>query len=61
MTTPRVNDMDFLTAHSGEITSVFFFTLFTGIACWAYLPRNKEKLQELAKIPLEGDGNGGIR
>lgn len=47
--------MEFIVNHSGEITSVFFFTLFTGIAFWAYLPRNKKKLQEHATIPLKGE------
>ena len=47
--------MDFLVQHSGLIVSLWFFTMFTGIALWAYLPRNKGRLQSYAQIPLEDD------
>ena len=50
--------MDFIAKHSGEITSVFFFSMFVIIAFWAYLPRNKKKLQEYGNIPFKGDEHG---
>jgi cbb3-type cytochrome oxidase subunit 3 len=42
----------------GLIVLVAFSLAFTGIAIWAYLPRNKSRLQKLAYIPLHEDDNG---
>lgn len=50
--------MDFITAHSGTIVSVLFFTMFTGIALWAYWPANKQRLQELGNIPFREESHG---
>ena len=50
--------MDFLFEHSGLIVSVLFFTMFTAIAIWAYLPSNKQMLQEHGSIPLKEDHHG---
>lgn len=50
--------MDIIALHSGLIVTVLFFAMFTGIAIWSYLPRNKQRLQSYARIPLE-DRHGG--
>lgn len=51
--------MAFLIAHSGLIVSLLFFTMFSGIAIWSYLPRNKQRLQGYANIPLQEESYGG--
>ena len=45
----------FIVQHSGLIVSVLFFTMFSAIAIWSYLPRNKRRLQSYGHIPLESD------
>lgn len=30
-----------------------FFIMFLAIVIWVYLPKNKSKMQEIAKIPLK--------
>ena len=47
--------IDVIADHSGMIVSVLFFTMFTGIGIWSYLPRNKQRLQSYGDIPLEDD------
>ncbi|MDE3060367.1 MAG: cbb3-type cytochrome c oxidase subunit 3 [Pseudomonadota bacterium] len=47
--------MNFIVTHSGLIVSVLFFTMFSIIALWSYLPRNKQRLQSYAHIPLGDD------
>jgi cbb3-type cytochrome oxidase subunit 3 len=44
--------MDWLTQNSGIITTVLFFSTFVLVSIWAYLPKNKNKMQENAMIPL---------
>ena len=51
--------MNFLFEHSGLIVSVMFFTMFSGIALWSYLPRNKSRLQNYANIPLGDETHVG--
>lgn len=41
----------------GLIVLVAFSLAFTGIAIWAYLPRNKSRLQKFGNIPFE-DSHG---
>ena len=53
------NGIEFIFEHSGLIVSLLFFSMFTGIAGWAYWPGNKRRLQEYANIPLEEDTYGG--
>ncbi len=36
---------------------IFFFAVFVAIALWAFRPKNKEKMDQYAKIPLVEDGN----
>jgi cbb3-type cytochrome oxidase subunit 3 len=45
--------MSFVIEHAPTIGTVFFFTAFVWIAFKAYHPRNKEKLQNHAFIPLK--------
>ena len=47
--------MDFIAENSGVIVSLLFFTMFVGIALWAYWPGNKRRLQSYANIPLQGE------
>ncbi len=42
----------------GMIVLVAFSLAFAGIAVWAYLPRNKSRLQKLANIPFNEDADG---
>lgn len=42
-------------AEMGMIGLLFFFTIFVGIALWAYLPRNKASIEKLKYIPLNED------
>jgi cbb3-type cytochrome oxidase subunit 3 len=45
--------MDWLTDHSGVIVTVGFFSAFTVIAIWAYLPSRRRSIQEQAMIPFK--------
>lgn len=45
--------IDWLAHHAPMIALFGFFIAFVFIAVWAYAPRNKAKLQELANIPLK--------
>jgi hypothetical protein len=49
--------MEFITQNSGLIVSLLFFGMFSLIAIWSYLPRNKERLQGYAYIPLNPVGD----
>ena len=44
----------FLSSNAGTVGLLFFFVIFTGIAIWAYLPRNREKLEAHKFIPIKG-------
>lgn len=45
----------FASADYGLIGLCFFFALFVGIAVWAYIPKNKDELEDLKHIPLLED------
>lgn len=51
--------MNFLLMNTGLIATLFFFTVFSGIALWAYWPSNKTRLQNHAYIPLKETDHGG--
>ena len=40
---------------AGLLGLLFFFTLFVGIAVWAYHPKHKAKIESLKHIPLSED------
>lgn len=42
----------------GIIVLVAFSAAFAGIAVWAYLPRNKARLNAYAEIPLREEHHG---
>lgn len=48
---------DDIRAVSGTVGLIFFAVAFAGIFWWAYNPKNKEKMEEHGKIPLNEDGN----
>ncbi len=41
--------------HAPVIGLLFFFSVFVAIAVWALRPGVKQKLQDLAQIPLKED------
>ena len=49
--------IEFMFQNSGLIVSVLFFTMFVGIAIWAYLPGNKGRMLEDANIPFKEDNH----
>ena len=52
--------LDWLTHNAPIVTTVFFFLMFVGIAIWAYLPKNKNNIQNNAMIPfLEQEQGAG--
>ena len=53
-----MNFLDWLTHNSAIITTIFFFTMFVGIAIWAYLPKNKDVIQSDAMIPFHEQEQG---
>lgn len=44
--------MDWLAAHGSMCVLLVFFSLFLAFSFWAYAPRNKEKMNSFAQIPL---------
>ncbi len=46
--------IDWVSNSSGIIVTVIFFTVFLGIAIWAYLPSNKKNLEDQGMIPFKG-------
>lgn len=36
---------------------LFFFSIFVGIAVWAYRPANKQMLESYKQIPLKENAN----
>ena len=44
--------LDWLTQHGATLVLVMFFIALVGFALWAYAPRNKQKLEDHAQIPL---------
>ncbi len=47
-----------IATYAPTIGLLFFFTVFTLIAAWAYKPSNKNNLQQLGEIPLKDDNYG---
>ena len=48
--------MDLLSQHAGMIGLLFFFSVFIGIAVWAFRPKNKQMIESYKYIPLsEGE------
>lgn len=44
--------LDHLAQHGPLASLLLFFTLFMVFALWAYLPRNKARLESYGRIPL---------
>lgn len=42
-----------LEQYSGYAVLAVFFTAFCGIAFWAYLPRNRHRLEKQRDIPFQ--------
>lgn len=47
--------LDFLRDHAGMIGLLFFFIVFVGVALWAFLPSQKQKLESYKFLPLQED------
>ncbi len=47
--------ISWLSDNAGLTGLLFFFTVFMGIAIWAYRPGGKQALEPHKFIPLEGD------
>jgi cbb3-type cytochrome oxidase subunit 3 len=45
--------MDIILEHAPTIALLGFFIGFIGISCWAYAPKNKQKLEQNAQIPFK--------
>lgn len=43
------------------VMTVIFLAIFIGWAWWAYSPRNKTLMDEMAQMPLRDGGNGEQR
>ena len=48
---------DFFVHYAGLIGLIFFFTVFVGIAIWAYRPSAKQYFESLKYIPLSEDNH----
>jgi len=48
----------FASADYGLVGLLFFFTVFVGIALWAYTPKRKAAIEALKNIPLNEDSHG---
>jgi len=44
--------IDFIAAHAGMIGLLFFFSVFMGIAFWAFMPSRKKLIESYKYIPL---------
>ncbi|MGE0754322.1 MAG: cbb3-type cytochrome oxidase subunit 3 [Alphaproteobacteria bacterium] len=44
--------IDFISQHAGVIGLLFFFSVFSGIAIWAFRPKNKQMIESYKYIPL---------
>lgn len=42
----------------GTVMLVIFSVVFVGIAVWAYLPRNKSRMESHGNIPFTEDNHG---
>lgn len=51
--------IDFLAINAGMIGLIFFFIVFSGVVIWAFLPSQKEKIENLKYIPLTEDNHNG--
>jgi cbb3-type cytochrome oxidase subunit 3 len=49
--------IDFLAINAGMIGLLFFFIVFSGVAVWAFLPSQKEKIENHKYIPLTEDNH----
>ena len=47
--------IDAISQHAGIIGLLFFFSVFTGIALWAFRPGNKNSIESHKYIPLSED------
>ena len=45
----------FASADAGLLGLLFFFSVFVGIAIWAYHPKRKQQIEQYKHIPLEED------
>ena len=50
--------MDWLVQHGPLVATLCFFVGFVGIALWAYLPRNRERMNQYGQIPFKERDNG---
>ena len=50
--------IDWLAVHGGLVVLVLFFTLFLMFAFWAYVPANKNKMDEYGQIPFKEKSDG---
>jgi cbb3-type cytochrome oxidase subunit 3 len=50
--------IDWLSNHGGTLVLLMFFTMFLAFALWAFLPRNKQRMEHYAQIPLKETSDG---
>jgi cbb3-type cytochrome oxidase subunit 3 len=50
--------MDWLATNGGTLVLVVFFAMFLGFAFWAFVPGNKQRMDEYGKIPLKEIDDG---
>lgn len=49
--------MAWLYQHGGYAMLLVFFIIFSGVALWVYLPRNRQRLEDFRNIPFKGEGH----
>jgi len=47
--------IDYLSSNAGTIGLLFFFSIFVGVALWAFIPSRKEKVEAYKYIPIVED------
>ncbi|HVI51650.1 MAG TPA: cbb3-type cytochrome c oxidase subunit 3 [Candidatus Sulfotelmatobacter sp.] len=52
--------MDFVMGALRSFWTVWVFLFFVGIVLWAYWPKNKNKVESYADIPLRPDESGDV-
>jgi|TARA_B100001105_G_scaffold4697_1_gene3552 cbb3-type cytochrome oxidase subunit 3 len=47
--------IDYINSNAGLIGLLFFFSVFIGVALWAFVPSRKDKIESYKYIPIVED------
>jgi len=50
--------IDWLAIHGALLVLLAFFCVFLAFAAWAYIPKNKDKMNDYGQIPLREKYDG---